>query len=349
LKNNKLIICFIIASIGLQLTVFLFLDRKADQLLNPSYRFDKEYSIDESLADAEKYSLSYNNKFLACVLKNNLKIVDLTNNNVFNINNNESIFMGYKWLPDRNGLIYFTKSSTNDKKVINLYSLDLETENQIIPKLDRTVSIDLEEILEIEISTYTNNLYILSKTPNQETELIKIDLMKNYVKLNKPDEPIIRISVSNKFGFLFVESLNKDKKKSITMLKSNERTLICNDPNMVLLECSDNLLYIGKLDNGYLAQVYLYMLDNTINQLSANGGYLIWQGYIPFKETTSIICSDDNLLLKSTNSLYIIQPNGKLKKLDIRNNIIPASTGLMYMELLTDEFKTTYYWRSISI
>ncbi|NLP44819.1 MAG: hypothetical protein GX351_09360 [Peptococcaceae bacterium] len=349
MKNIKIITFFIIVSLGLQLAIFLFLDWKADQLLNPHYRIDKEYIINESLTEAENYSLSYNNKFLACVLHNNLKIIDLINNRVFNLANNESSLIGYRWLPDRNGLIYFTQSVTNNLKVLNLFSLDFESENQIKPKLDRIISLDIDKILEIEISTYTNNLYILSTNSSNETELIKIDIMKNYNKFNGPGEIITKIKVSNKFGILFLESFEKDQRKTITMLNGSKRTLISDDPNIVLLECSDNLLYTGKLDEGYLTEIYLYKVDNTNKQIDYKNRLLIWQGKIPYKDIKSTSCIDGNLLLKNFNFLYIIEPNGNSKKMKSNNKIVPASTGLMYLELIEDELKTRYYWRSILI
>jgi len=349
LKNIKLITYLVVISLSLQFLIFLFLDWKAGQLLEPFYQIDKEYIIDESLAGADTYSLSYNNKFLGCVLENNLKVVDLTNRNVLNIDNDESIFMGYKWLPDRNGLVYFTKSTTNDQKVLYLYSLDLESENQFIPKLDRTISLDLKEILEIEISTYTNNLYVLGRNQNNENELIKIDLMKNYIKLNEPKETITKISVSNKYGVLFIESLDDSQKKRIAMHNNDRRILVSNEPNMVLLNCSDNFLYIGRLDDGYLTEIYLNTIDKEIMQMNSNNRSLIWQGRILFEEVKYINCIDSILLLINFNSLYIFEPNGKFKKLKLNNIIVPPSTRLMYLELITGEAETRYYWRSIPI
>jgi uncharacterized protein with WD repeat len=244
LKRGKVVAFLGIITIALQIGIFFILDWQTEQLLNPSFRIDKPYSIKDDLCRASNHSLSFNNRYLAYISENLLNVIDLTNNKIVfsSLHQRPNSILGYKWLPDRNSMVYLVKNNSDIDYTTSLFSLNFDTaptaptsnlDFTFSPKLDRLFNQFIHEIITIEVSTYTNNLYILYSDKDQNKRLITIDIMKNINRLDKATEHILAMSVSNKFGTVYVET----SKKSIYSVKGREWDLITDNPANKTIYC----------------------------------------------------------------------------------------------------------------
>jgi len=313
--------------------VFAFLDWKSSKLLNSSITIDHKYLVKIDIAEAENLQLSYNNKYLSFINNNKLEVIDLyQNKSVFDssiVLDSSFKLLNYKWLPDRNSLLFFSNEADPSKAY--LYSLDFndQTSSGYQPKLDREFSFSIANIINIEMSTYTNNLYVLFEDANQKENLIRMDIMKGINWLNLPQENIHNIAVSNKLGNLFVES-SYNLSKSIFLLNGQERMIVSNHPNDILLGSRDNTIYIGRVDKGYLQELYSY-------DPLKDGGTLtnVWQGKIPYKE--------------NEQQLTILFTEGIINQNQLpEGNIILSPTGNIYLQIIPIEEGFNYYWRKIN-
>lgn len=338
----------------LQYGLFFLLDLKAKEILNPSIKYDKPYVLNSSINinSADNFSLSYNNRYLAFTENHLLKIIDLMENrNVFSSDNLDkgTKILNYKWLPDRNSLVFFCmKNTLKDNRLVQLYSLQLESGKYKI-KLDREFKNfpSTFNISKIEISTYTNNLYLLVDI-NKNKKLMKIDIMKNINWLDYPQEKITEAVASNKFGTLYIQSI-KGSIKQITALTGTIRKLISTDPDTVVLGCRDNKLYLGNIIGNKLIRVYKYIdnskLANKSQKLSLTQ---IWEGEILFKNPEITIGLENEIIIKNGNSIDIIFNNGVSKHITTEGSItIIPPNGKLYLELVCQKNQTIYFWRSL--
>ncbi|UWG98876.1 hypothetical protein LPY66_08850 [Dehalobacter sp. DCM] len=366
------ILWLIIITVVLQLGVYFLLNWQAGQLINPVIKTDKPYTIHADLRRAEHFAVSYNKKYLACLDQDQLTVIDLISNQVIYATtqtrqeaSNEMVtankIMGFRWLPDRNAMVYLAEGKNIG--MVSLYSLDLSVSASsmvVQPKLDREISMDVRHIDQIEISTYTNNLVILYKDSKQASKLLKIDIMKTVNILSRPGEIISKIAVSNKYGTIYIDS-RLGKTKSITSINGSTRTVLSTAAEESLLGCQNEKAYIGKFNDGENRQPFGTLSEIAVYQTSADGNSLayqktiLWQGAIPFDslKTNVMISTTGNIVLLHAGRLDVISANGTHRSLNLSGStsenyqtayIMPPS-GDGYFELRTGKQNSVYYWR----
>lgn len=352
MKKRKKILIFLILTLIFQITIFSLLDWQAGQLLNPFFRLDQAYVVTVDASGGHDFSLSYNNKYLGYIRDNELNIIDLTRNKLISYSrdyNAETKVLAYNWLPDRNSLVYLAASASNDTLLI---SLDLDTlpvtdsEQGYAARLERSLHIPMEEVLGIEMSTYTNNLYILYRDSRRHPQLVKLDIMKNINRLGDPAEEIRTICVSNKFGTVYYASEQGTTKK-IVAARDRESIVITQDKKAVLLGCENNTVYIGKLDErDNLRTIMLY--QEGINN-EQNKTIPLWQGELPFDPLDIGISANSHIVIRGRTSLAKILPDGKLlqQKLPADRMVVLSPTGNRYLEIDPQREKLIYYWREL--
>ncbi|MGI6449628.1 MAG: hypothetical protein ACOX3R_04795 [Desulfitobacteriia bacterium] len=316
-----------------------------EQYLNPMFRLNKAYALNTDLSKAQNFSLSYNNRYLAFISGGHLQVIDLINNQAVLKNKSLSeagLVLSYKWLPDRNGMIYLTQSHSNPDRPAALFSLDLDpaTSNprQVEPRLERSLNIFISEVMDIGVSTYTNNLFVLYRDEELKCKLMTIDIMKNINRLDDPLESILSLAVSNKYGTLYIESL-KEGQKAIYAVIGRERHLVTDDPQEILLGCQDELLFIGELAGNTLREISLY----THNSSSIQYTKLLWQGDIPYARAEVFISSDQKVFILDKENIVIIYPDGSSKSKEILYRPVFSPVGKMYLEI--NPTRNEYFWR----
>jgi len=351
-KRTKDILVLIIASLIVQGIVFTFFNWKAEQLLNPYFQADKRFTIGFDFQDADSLALSFNNRYLSGIIEDNLSIIDLVNNKiVFNseiLEDNSSI-LSYKWLPDRNSLIFIRRSGLSPSSV-SLYSVDLQTGN--LPEQEfpepvpvRSFELSVNEISSIGISTYTNNMYIVYRDYQWKQYISKIDIMKNINSLNLPQEEIQAMALSNKFGTLWLQSESREEYSIFAFDESNKR-IVSSNTDAVLLGCLDERVFIGTVRNDQLQSIIVYNgeMENPEEQKS-----VFWQGEIEMNKPQDVVCNDDIVLLKNENSLEVIYADGRNlhKEIEKGHIFLLSQTGRMYLEIIPRNGVSTCFWRSL--
>jgi len=355
--KRRWMIWLIMLSLVLQLAVYALLNWKADQLLNPSLHINQVYVLKTDLSQADSFMLSYNKKFLAYQTGRYLEVIDLTTNTKIFAESPEkdtAKIVGFAWLPDRNGMVYLIREQ-NKNAVTSLYSVDFSTGsselNSFKPMLDRELSLAVDQVLQIEMSTYTNKLFILFKDDNQTHQLITMDIMKTLNRVNQQGEEILNIAVSNKFGSIYAES-RMGMNKTIDVYQAGSKNHISVDPEDTLLGCRDDKIYVGKISGNILQEVTVYQVQPSGPAMTET---VVWQGEIPYAETETKISNTNQVMIKSKGRLDVISANGKhqwLRLPDVsatKSNtvIILAPTGDLYLELLPGNEKSVYYWREV--
>ncbi len=351
MKKLKRIINLTIMICLIQLLIFALLDRQVEHWLNPSFQFNKAYFVNIDLKNSSKLNLSYNNKFLALMINNELRIIDLTMNTPINFQEDipkAGRILGYAWLPDRNSLLYLTRDKNDFSTHLFSLNLDLsstpDTKAVYEAKFERSINYLLQDIFRIEISTYTNNLYIHYLDANDNQQLIKIDIMKNINRVDDPEEKLLKMCVSNKFGNVYVQS-KKGTATSIFSINDRERTVMVRGDNQMLLGCQNDRVYVGQTREDKLIEIWLYQIDSKdlIHKT------VLWKGEISITNYDVQISNDNSLMILTPERLNIIKPDGKhvaIKIADARG-IVLSDTGKMYMEIIPKDNIFSYYWRSI--
>ncbi|MGI5901875.1 MAG: hypothetical protein ACOX7U_05315 [Desulfitobacteriia bacterium] len=353
----KKFLCFIVASILLQVAIFFFLDYKADQMINPYFRLDKATKINIDLHKAHSFSLSFNNGFLAFLKEGQLQVLNLIANELCftsaSFFSPDSSVLAYKWLPDRNGLI-FVLSNNQDKGSVFLYTLDLqtaaisETSPSFKPLLIRPLDLPIQEIIDIDLSTYTNNIYILFRDIFAKQRLCKIDIMKTLNFLDTPSETISRIAVSNKLGTVVLQSRDQDQ-NTIKILEGSEKKILLEGSENFLLGFQEKI-WVGKIRGNRLSEILSYPSDSLMeDEKFEKAGTSVWHGEIIWDNPQVFISADEKILFKSQEFLNIISPDGQSfrKNLPLNSEIILSPTGKMYLEVKKENAQSVYYWRSI--
>jgi len=355
--KRRWMIWLLLLSLVLQLAVYALLNWQAEQLLNPSLHINQAYVLKTDLSQADGFVLSYNKKLLAYRSGRYLEVIDLTTNKkIFSKcpEKDAAKIVGFAWLPDRNSMVYLIREQ-NKNAITSLYSVDFSTGsselNSFEPMMDRELSLAVNQVLQIEMSTYTNNLLILFQDDNQTRQLITMDIMKTLNRVNQQGEEILYIAVSNKFGSIYVES-RMETNKAIDIYQAGSKNRISVDPEDILLGCRDDKIYIGKISGNILREVTVYQEQTSGPAMT---GTVIWQGEIPYTEIETKISSTNQIMIKSKGRLDVISANGKHQSLKLpdgsatRSNavIVLAPMGDLYLELLPGNEKSVYYWRKV--
>ncbi|HHV65502.1 MAG TPA: hypothetical protein GXX46_10585 [Peptococcaceae bacterium] len=345
--RSKKVTVFLIVSLVFQLAIFLVLEHFTEQFLNPLFRLNKAYTLNVDLSTAQNITLSFNNRYLAYIAEGTLHVIDLTKNDLV-ITSKEKpeahSILAYKWLPDRNSLLYIARTNSTQDSPIGLYSLDFDplssNSEQLEPRLERSINFPISNITDIQMSTYTNNLFVLYKDESSKSKLLTIDIMKNINRLDDPAELILAMAVSNKFGTLFLES-QKGREKKIFAVQGRQKKIITANPKEILLGCQDEFIYIGKVENNYLQEIYLY----TQNPSTIEFTKVLWQGSVLFTEPKVFISKDQKIFFMEKERMLIVFPNGSEKSKIIKSWPVLSPAGKMYLEIFTDDKE--YYWRKV--
>jgi len=355
----KKILIVLVACAVFQAALFFWLDRQADYVLNPHWRTDKVYKLNTDLAEAHSFNLSFNNRYLAYLSAGILEVVDLLQNKKIyssegsgGPNLGSPAVLAYQWLPDRNSLVFILRGIQQQNVVNALYTLDLENmlsaeAGSVEASLVRALNLPIQEISSIEISTYTNNAYLFYRSDGARQRLARIDIMKNINSLDREGEEIEAVSVSNKYGKVYVQR----KDGGIYMLSGNARELVSDNTADILLGSFEDKVLVARVLNGQLLQIRSY---------SGQGGRIVpepelfWQGEIPFQRPERVICTESRVILQSAQGVEVALAGGGSLRPELNNGDIPvvSPNGRLMMVINLNKKSlfgsdTTYTWHSL--
>lgn len=347
-SKKRQVFLILLLTLAVQLTAFGLLNRQAGRWLNPYFRPNHAYRVGLTVAAAHSFHLSYNNKYLSFIRQQQLVIVDLLRNEKVDFTESPTIpagtILAVKWLPDRNSLVYIEKNGLNGN--CSLFSLDLaetasETENIPAAKIVKSIGTPVEQVIDLQISTYTGNLYLFFQDNEKKHQLLQIDLMQNINRVDQPDEAVAAVAVANKYGTLYLET-GQGASRAIVAELNGKRTVLARGEQNILLGCSDEQVFIGKVQGGRLKSIL------ALKTATGGQGINLWQGDLPYDPVQVQISADEKVLLQGEKELAIFQTGAAPVRLALpENTVVLSPDGKMYLEIIAEPSGFRYYWRTL--
>ncbi len=204
---------------------------------------------------AENVSVSFDGLFAAYRLDNGLEIADLDKKKVIKkLTPGGGEFTYFRWLPDREMLIYTIKEPEGKSGRVRISTYD------IVPELDRSYP-DIKnlpeksEVIDIELSPLTNIVYPLVKTSDTRARIYKFDIMDELDLIFKTDLTTVIKETIYSDNLIYQP---EGKKISIRSGKSGKTSYVPVEKAEVLLAVDDNdYIYAGDNDDmGKIAAIY---------------------------------------------------------------------------------------------
>ncbi len=145
---------------------------------------DRSYKLPEG---AGEIKVSFDGLYAAYRLGDKLEIADMDSGKVIKkLNPSGGSFSYYRWLPDRDMLIYTIKEPDGKSERVRISTFD------IVPELDRSYP-DIKNlpqgstVIGLELSPLTNIVYPMIQTSKSRVRIYKFDIMDNLSLIMKAD------------------------------------------------------------------------------------------------------------------------------------------------------------------
>lgn len=239
---------------------------------------------------AQNISMSYNAKFGAYLLDGVLYVKNVDNGNdkkVAGLGKDKITY--FRWLPDRDMVIFSSDTKDGDKGTIQMSSYEADSETaRDYPEISGLSS--KSQVMDIELSPLTNVVYARIKTSDTKSKIIQFNVMGQFAHLmNLGGNAIIK-------ECLYVNKLvyqNEGESVYIYDGKSKNKVPIDADKVRILDIDQDDTLYIGILDSsGKVSQIYHQKIADE--KLSDN-----WTK-VTLKESTSL----EDIVISGNGNVY---------------------------------------------
>ncbi len=222
------------------------------------------YEVDTSAVKSRSYKLpdgasdvrvSFDGLYVAYRTSSGIEIADVDRRKILKkLSAGKGEFSYYRWLPDREMLIYSVKEPDGKSGRVRLSTYDIG------PELDRSYP-DIKglpkgsSIIDIELSPLTNIVYPLVKTSDTRARIYQFDIMDTLRLLMKTDISIVIKETMYSNNLIYQVP---DGKITIRNGKSGRTTGVPVKEADLLLAVDDNdYIYAGSKDeNGKLTAIY---------------------------------------------------------------------------------------------
>lgn len=261
---------------------------------------------------AQNISMSYNAKFGAYLLDGVLHIKNVDNGNdkkVAGLGKDKITY--FKWLPDRDMVIFSSDTKDGEKGTIQMSSYEADSETaRDYPEVSGLSS--KSQVMDIELSPLTNVVYARIKTSDTKSKIIQFNVMGQYAHLmNLGSNAIIK-------ECLYVNKLvyqNEGEAVYIYDGKNKNKVPIDSDKVRILDIDLDDTLYIGILDSsGKVSQIYHQKIADE--KLSDN-----W-----IKVTLKESASFEDIVISGNGNVYVNKKDEN-KIVNVINNLKASYRG----------------------
>ncbi|KEI01757.1 hypothetical protein IRP63_02405 [Clostridium botulinum] len=269
MKAVKRIIAWICISLGMQIAVLYYVDNYLFSTENVSSKIvstkveddkgHKKSNINIEIPEyAQNKSVSCDGQYLAYVENDRLKIVDTYTGDEENIELQEGLHMSYyKWAPDRNILLMAAKKRSEDKSKFIFYSYDAEkgekTKLQTKDEKETSFTASREtEVQDIELSPFTNMIYIKSGVKDGKSNIHKINIMQKIDKVESEISMIGDMKIIPNDDSIAYEATNKHK---VYVTGKSTSLNINGVDKLSLIDVDDNdVVYLGEVENSLTSE-----------------------------------------------------------------------------------------------
>ena len=246
---------------------------------------------------AQNISMSYNAKFVAYLLDGVLHIKNADSGNDKKVAGLAKDSITYfRWLPDRDMVIFSSNTKNGEKGTIQMSTYEADSETlRDYPEISGLASDS--QVMDIELSPYTNVVYSKIKTSDNKSKIIKFNVMSQYAHvMNLGADAIIKeCTFVNKLVY-------QNEEESVYVYdginKTKNKVPIDADKVRILDIDLDDTLYIGILDSsGKVSQIYHQKIADE--KLSDN-----WTK-VTLKESTSV----EDIVISGNGNIYVNNKN----------------------------------------
>ena len=277
MKASKRFLIWIIISLFLQSSIYLFLDKiyfseKKNVKITNIDNFFKKKTIKPNVTfpdGATNIMISYDGAYTSYFdATGNFKVLDTTTGKSKNINfSGDAKCISYKWLPDTDKIMLVEKLTINGGRYIKFFSYDpvkeskLEIRDYGITQANYVKLQDEKTKADIKVSTLTGLMYIKIYSGEITSSIYRIDRNEQMTKVTTHGRKIGTIAVASHDDHLAYEDITNNK------IRTNAKegiVKITNTTNLFLLgaDASDNI-YVGKNENGKVSSLYFGKLSDS--------------------------------------------------------------------------------------
>lgn len=232
-------------------------------------------------------------------------------------------------------------------QLTELYTLTLPESNDTTTEPDDRFNQTLTqfpaggEIEQMAFSTFTNLMYLLIRT-GSATELLRIDVMKEVQLLSRAGETITNMTVSDRYGTLYIETKTGGRKEIVALdaVHGWKRTLISQNTDYTILGERSGLLYLGDVKNGDIVKILSLTETGTVQAYP--NFHTDWTGTIPFEKARVQIGSHNEIIIYNSGKAYIVS-NGHVKSVDLHGSDNYISVDGAELVQMTREGNLTHF------
>ena len=348
MKASKRLIIWIIISIVLQCSLYLFMDKvyfSEERNIKVTNIQDiiKKKSVKPNVSFAEGYSdvsLSYDGSFTTYFDKDgNLKVLDTSTGKFKNIKfSGDAKCISYRWLPDANKILLAEKLTVNSSRYIKFFSYDAEKETKeeirdyTLNKANEIKLTDEKTKVDMEFSTLTGLMYLKVYSSKITSSIYRIDRNELMTKIQTSNRKIGSLTVASHDDHLAYEDLTNNFVRTNT---KEGKISIDGSNNLLLLgaDGSDNI-YVGKNENGKVGSLHYGKLSDSQSSWKE---IKLKEKVLPSKVT---ILQNGDIYIISENSITRVSDD---KKINFKGKLIgiykPYIASILDGELVFSEIK----------
>lgn len=306
MKRSKKIFNWILLSVFFQVAVlsyfnFFYLNKRGEAVATLINNIDgekpKKVQTMDVPQDAKDIKVSYDSTYIAYMQGGKLEIIDIKDKKTIkSISYKSDIISCYRWLPDRNMVIYGIKAPDSEAGRVQVLTYNVESDVEHaypnITSIPKKSSID-----EIELSPLTNVVYAKISTGSGSAKIYRYNVMSELsFVMNIADKSIFK-------GFMYDNKLAyRDEKNRLYIwdgLKSSSKQLQYNSElDLLGLSGLNDDIYVSVLDKDKKVKEILY--GTYDKQISSWG-----------KIELTAPAESDNLFLSSEGDVYELDEQKK--------------------------------------
>lgn len=216
-------------------------------------------------AEASGIKASFNGLYAAYTMNGKLEIFDIKNRrSKKTIDTGKDILSYYRWLPDRNMIIYSSTSIDKGKVYVNVITYDVDSGvERSYPKVSGLP--DGSGVEDIELSPLTNIVYVKVKVSDSQARIYRYNIMDNlkYI-MSTGINTVIKETIYSD-NLVFQDGKNKIYVKDG---RRNTTKLLPFKSKMALLGIdSEDKVYAGELNKeNKVYKIYFGKLDDRIDR-----------------------------------------------------------------------------------
>jgi hypothetical protein len=276
MKASKRFLIWIIISLFLQCSLYIFLDKiyfseQHNIIITKIDNIIKKKTIKPNVTfpdGATDIMLSYDGAYTSYFdVDGNLKVSDTTTGKFKDISfSGDAKCISYKWLPDTDKIMLVEKLTVSGGRYIKFYSYDPNKETKLeirdygTNQANYVNLYDEKTKADIEVSTLTGLMYIKIYSSKITSSIYRIDRNEQMTKVSTYGRRIGNIAVASHDDHLAYEDLTNNKirtntKEGVVKISSAAKLFLLG------ADASDNI-YVGKNENGKVSSIFFGKLSD---------------------------------------------------------------------------------------